>query len=1785
MTIIGSASIQIRADDKFFEPDVRRAVAKIKNLSIKLRVDADTSAASKKIRDLRYRLTQKDAEIKIRANDAKFEDDVRKAVNRIRNVSIDLKSDVDISKASKKIRDLRSRITKNVAVIKIDADTSRAEEKMRKFLEKFTENKKFEFTAVANTGEANSALEELKRKYTSNRVPFTADANTRAANAALAFTARARRARIFAFVDDRSVAALKGVFNALTGTLPMEKIRGVLTGILANFESIVTKGTAAVAVISALGASVLTLGANIFSIAGDITQVIGISAMLPAAFIAFGATIAANTMAWKGFGEALSSDPKKAAEAIAKLPPAAQSAVISMRGVGKAIKDATQVSFWSNMNGVIEYAVERLLPELVAGFGAVGSALGQLENVGITALADAFGGGVLEGILSNVAQMLSNLSGGVGQFVAAFATLARVGSTYLPAIGTYLTDAATRFNDFIQKADEAGKINQWIETAARRFGELKDIVLSTTSIMGALTDIARISGAPGLTEMAAGFERVANTVNSEPFTSRLLSMLEGARRGTDALGAGLSTLTELFWRSADSISAFVEIGGEIAGLAFENITALFEGTGLGNGLYAALMGLKEAMSILEPGFANLGRAVGDLGMIAGALLVSMAPGLNMLAATISGVVGGLRDGFIAAMEPLNAFIQSILNLAQGPVIGLANVIGNILELFGDLPNVVQVATAVFVAFIMLKPRFDAFWVGLQAKAITTWTAIGTTATSNSARVVAALQAQATAANGASAQQVAAANRAAAALSALTARQQAAGSAATAAAGTQAAASAAAAAAATAGAAAAGRAADNAGTRVGLMSLSTQQHAQRIQGAWSAVPVAFRGIGPAAEGQVGGMRNFGAAAAAAGSAIGTTATSGLMGAGKGLMTMLGGPWGVALMAAGAAIALFAQKQQEAKAQVEAFSQTLDKQTGAFTNATKGKLAEGILDLDESALQKFGNWLDGASESATEILDKIGVSVDDVTEKLMAAEGAQEYMDAWKEISTTLTQGRDVSEELANKIGSTADALNNMDSNEVAKVGNDIRDAGEAALKAQKDYEALAKATGTTSIQAQQLSKNYDTLASTTSSVSEKLSALKSNLDILNGGKQTQLEVEKKYQQGLQDTADALSEIASREGVRMADLVSSSGQFNMASQASRDLHTELSKSAEGILEVAVSAYDNARQNGATLEEAQQTAMGAMSGPLQSFRDSLSALGFGQEQIDGIVQSLGLVPEQVETALLADGNQAIMEAARTELAMKAFSSGNYTAVLAALPDAAKQAVGEAYGVASEFANGDYEAVLKAMDETPGGREAALASLLTVTDGEYVANLKANNMIPEAVAQANAAAQQLLPGKEVAIVANDTASEIIKGVNELDVDNKIADISANDSISSVIDHINASPLTDKENKMTTEDLVSQVIEDINQKQMNGKMTPLQAKDMATAVMDEVNAKTLDGKAATLTVNDLATTAINHIGTLRFDPKKIDVIANDAATATLTGVNEMFMPDKNLNLQATDLVSSVLSQINSSPMMDKESQLTTEDYVSQIIQNINATSLNNKMSKAEMQDLSTRTIDFINAQKLLGKSNTLTTQDLVSQVLRDINNTVLPDKTQRIYTYHNTIYSETREASSGGGVGGSGGITRADGGIIKNGQDIAFANGGILNKLAVNAFANGTENHVAQIARGAWPVRIWAEPETEGEAYIPLAKSKRKRSLEILKKVMAEFGLGNLTKAFADGGIMPAVRPSSVTSNMYATPSSSLGRGYASATSPAPNISLVVNPSEKMDEEQIGNAAAKTLHWNFINR
>ncbi|GAA2509911.1 hypothetical protein GCM10010406_52920 [Streptomyces thermolineatus] len=117
-----------------------------------------------------------------------------------------------------------------------------------------------------------------------------------------------------------------------------------------------------------------------------------------------------------------------------------------------------------------------------------------------------------------------------------------------------------------------------------------------------------------------------------------------------------------------------------------------------------------------------------------------------------------------------------------------------------------------------------------------------------------------------------------------------------------------------------------------------------------------------------------------------------------------------------------------------------------------------------------------------------------------------------------------------------------------------------------------------------------------------------------------------------------------------------------------------------------------------------------------------------------------------------------------------------------------------------------------------------------------------------------------------------------------------------------------------------------------------------------------------------------------------------------------------------------------------------------------------------------------------------------------------LRGKTVTIRTHH-VVTGDTARTPRGQGSQ----LKYARGGVVDY-----YADGGIQ-RGGVRHFAGGAERHVAQFApAGSW--RVWAEPETGGEAYIPLAPSKRVRSRAIAEETVRRLG-GRGVAWYADGG------------------------------------------------------------------
>lgn len=1689
------------------------------------------------------------AHVQIRADDKYFESDIRAATKKIKNVVIQLKADVDLSKASKKIRDLRYRITSKDAVLTVDANVAKAEAKMEALLKKFVD-KDVSVTANANTTGAIAQLTALSSTFAGTTATINANADTTTANSQLALAARPRVALIKTLVDPETSKALKGIFHTITGTLDGAKIKSVLSGIAANFEGIAFKATALVTALSAVSAMALNAGASILSISGDITQIIGLTALIPAAIGTMVSIMVANKMAWKGFGEAFDKDAKKAAAALAKLPPEAQKAVKALRGVYTEIQKPVQNAFWKEMGTSLQDTVRTLLPQLKTGLSNIGQGWAMVISealLGFKRLGENKG---MEIMLNNVAGMLTALSVGMGPLIDAFNTLGLVGSSYLPEFGVWLSDLAIQFKAFIVEAEKTGKINEWIETGTQRLQEMGSIIKSTTGIFGGLTDAARMAGAPGLTEMANGLRDVRDTVNSEPFQSRLTTVLSGARDGADAMGESFGKLSKFVGESSGSIRIFLEESGKVAANVFTTIKTMFDGTGLGAGLMSAMHGLGDALKVMQPGFADLGSAIGHLGEIAGEVFRGIAPGLNMVFDTVDQSIGAMKKGILDALPVFNTFIQGIMAVVQGPIVALATGIGNALTAFSQLPGVLQTVVMSIGLFLLLRGPLMKMFGGF-GQMVARETSLATSSLNNvinGAKQMRGGVTDAFSTMGASikntmtatsqgfgkifsplighvqeaktvlataAQQIGAGFKQGIAIGpyldtvkkGFTDLRTSVGQT-------------------TTGMvsemrgkisdlgkviAPAGGFLNTAGTKIREQASQMHNHLAPARAAFAALPTAALEAGKLAATNIGaGFKSIGA----------------------GLLGAMGGGWGLALAGATIALGVFAAEQGKAKAKVDAMVDSLDRQTGAMTDASKTLVAKELMDFDATGLDDFIRSMTGMGSKSGEILEELGLNTEDVTKKLSDPSGRDDYLKNWAAISANIHGNQKDFDTLGEAVGTTGDQLRSLSGHEIAEIEKRVKIAAETAAKAEKKFQDLANATGKTTVQAAMLSKNFDTLKSSTSSVSEKFSALKQNIDIASDGMISARSNALNMATSIFDLKDGIDGIGGKydgwvEGqTKFSDkfkstLLDVNGQFDVTSRGAVAFGKQMEGARDSVLQSGAAELKRLQDTGMLFPEAAAGALEVMRKGGDQVRQTMLDAGLDVGTVNTIMSNLKLNPEDLQGAIMIDTKDAEAKIMKLELMKSAVMSGNWEVALTASSEQVQNTILGTDRMREAYKNGGWEAVAKLKDDTGKGMGEVMAKLALAKDE----------------AEINAILRASFPGSDVFDEANRKATEY--GLKDVKATLGVED-NATIPASIALDGLKRSygekeikaALGIKDDATIPASIArAGILREFSEggpitAQIKAIDATMPARESALVNMDIPDAEAflfgVDGTAPATEQAQVTMGGLQDITRFLFSEDKAKA-GLDAATGTMNTLQNVSRWLQAIN-QAGDGKNAAQATIDL--LKGKEVRLSADDEASGVVDNVNNKSLNNK------------------------SFNIIGVLSGVSQAVRDM-------------------------------------LGMAHGGIMHNNVQ-TFATGGILKNAAapaVKAFANGgIENHVAQIAykSAAVPMRIWAEAEG-GEAYIPLDKRKRKRSLEILRQVMDEFGLGQFAM-FADGGFNNKQTPS-IVSSRYTTASPVSESGTSSVSSAGTNIQLTVNPSQGLSEEQIGEAAMKELYWQLASR
>jgi hypothetical protein len=502
---------------------------------------------------------------------------------------------------------------------------------------------------------------------------------------------------------------------------------------------------------------------------------------------------------------------------------------------------------------------------------------------------------------------------------------------------------------------------------------------------------------------------------------------------------------------------------------------------------------------------------------------------------------------------------------------------------------------------------------------------------------------------------------------------------------------------------------------------------------------------------------------------TTATvmkDGLSKAAGGLLNVLGGPWGLAIGAAAIGIGLFAQKQADAKADTDAMTAALDKQTGVMNKQGLEEIAKRWTDIGK-AQDGMANLARGSTKAANETVSALGQSVSDMTLELSkGGDAASGLTGKWQTLGNSmkvlegamqsrrpLDQVRGDADKAAAALGLTVEKIqeSGIHADDILHVAKNLQEEASKADVARLVFQGLGEATGQTTIEAQQMATAMQVIGDNSTTAASKIGAINKALDLLKGGKQSAREAEvaaaSTFQSAVSQAAALKEQLAGNNHL----IDETTKLIDQTNPAGLKLQQSMSGAADGIKIAAQAAYQAARDAG----KAPVDAMAASKKVLESHKGDLKAIADAagvdvsviQAEWDGffgkdwelnavfsasadkfqaakkVVEESGLEwnDKTFEAMLFANPDPAKISVDDAAAWAKNYANSEYKAQLTAINPQALQYILQATGTAEAYKNGDYTAVMKALNSTSPGVQAALQALLAVKDGNYAAAIKA--------------------------------------------------------------------------------------------------------------------------------------------------------------------------------------------------------------------------------------------------------------------------------------------------------------------------------------------------------------------------------------------------------------------------------------------------------------------------------
>lgn len=445
-------------------------------------------------------------------------------------------------------------------------------------------------------------------------------ADTAKARAEIDAAARDRRSTIHLDVDQSQM----GEFEASLSRSMASAGSSAGGSLSSGFSSVLSAGGPVGG--SVLAGLVLPLTAGLIDLAGVAATTAQSVLLLPGALGAAAVGFGTLKLATAGFADAIGDikDPKKFAEDLKGLSPAAQQAALSIQAMMPAfdnLKNATQDAFFQGVGGMLNGLVNTYLPTIqqaTTGIaGAFNNMLGGLSTQLMTPSTQL----AIQSFLTNVTQAFQNLAPAIAPLTKAFADIASVGSGFLPEIASAATNAATAFSDFITQAKGSGDLKKWMGEGLDAIKQLGSIAWDVGRAFMALAP----AGQDILPKIVTAFQWLADEApKAADFAVKYGQFLGDGFRGAkfylDAFITGFHALESVASSVGNTITAVMNrIRGDIDN-ALQPIRAAIDLANQLPGVHITnipALGDKQGTTLSSPGRQIGSSATGGLGIPGG----------------------------------------------------------------------------------------------------------------------------------------------------------------------------------------------------------------------------------------------------------------------------------------------------------------------------------------------------------------------------------------------------------------------------------------------------------------------------------------------------------------------------------------------------------------------------------------------------------------------------------------------------------------------------------------------------------------------------------------------------------------------------------------------------------------------------------------------------------------------------------------------------------------------------------------------------------------------------------------------------------------------------------------------------------------------------------------------------------------------------------------------------------------------------------------------------------------